>query len=165
MNKQTILAVPLLAASILFEYGNTSAAPIQPPDDYSGRQDQRGEMMQPRATQQPPRLPSTPPQPQSQPSPVHPVPSESQYWMPKQYDMPMHYRMLEPEMIYGYQLMSQKERIDYMNRIHRAKTFEERDRLRMEHHRIMQDRARKRHLTLPDMPRDGRGGPGPGPKR
>jgi len=78
--------------------------------------------------------------------------------MPMHYNMPAHYRMLEPEMIYGYQLMSPKERTSYMNRIHSAKTFEERDRLRLEHHRLMQERARKRRINLPDMPP-------PGPRR
>jgi hypothetical protein len=67
------------------------------------------------------------------------------------YDMPRHYRMMEPEMIYGYQLMTQKERLDYMKRLHSARSFEERDRLRLEHHRLMQERARKRHMMLPDM--------------
>jgi len=73
------------------------------------------------------------------------------------YDMPMHYRMMEPEMIYGYRLMTPKERLEYMNRLHSARSFEERDRLRMEHHRLMQERARKRHMMLPDMPGPGRG--------
>jgi hypothetical protein len=74
------------------------------------------------------------------------------------YDMPMHYRMMEPEMIYGYQLMSSKECLDYMKRLHSAKSFEEREQLRLEHHRLMQERARKRHMMLPDMP-----GPGSAP--
>jgi len=76
------------------------------------------------------------------------------------YRMPMHYRMMEPEMIYGYQLMTPKERIDYMNRLHSARSFEDREKIRMEHHRFMQERARKRHMILPDMPREG-GGYGP----
>ncbi len=86
------------------------------------------------------------------------------------YNMPMHYRTLEPDMVYGYQLMTPKERSDYMTRIHSARSFEERERLRIEHHRLMQERARNRNLRLPDMPQSpGRGpgggpGPAPGPK-
>jgi len=72
--------------------------------------------------------------------------------MPMHYQMPMHYRTLEPEMIYGYELMTPTERVDYMRRIHSARSFEERDRLRLEHHRLMQERARKRGVMLPDMP-------------
>jgi len=64
--------------------------------------------------------------------------------------------------------MTPKERLDYMNRLHAARSFEERDRIRLEHHRLMQERARKRHMILPDMPGPGRGpgggyGPGGGP--
>ena len=76
------------------------------------------------------------------------------------YRMPMHYRMMEPEMIYGYRLMTPRERIDYMNRLHSARTFEDREKIRIEHHRFMQERARKRNMILPDMPRGG-GGYGP----
>jgi hypothetical protein len=62
----------------------------------------------------------------------------------------------EPDMIYGYELMSPKERVEYMDRIHAAKTFEERDKLRYEHYKLMQDRARSKGVTLPCY------GPGPG---
>jgi len=72
--------------------------------------------------------------------------------MPTPYTMPQHYRLLEPEMVYGYKLMTNRERLDYLNRLHSTKSFEERERLRMEHHALMQERARKRHLVLPDMP-------------
>ena len=74
------------------------------------------------------------------------------------YRMPMHYHMLEPEMIYGYQLMSPRERVEYMRSIHSARSFEERERLRLEHHRIMQERARRRHMMLYDMEQPGPGG-------
>jgi hypothetical protein len=156
MNNKSILAVPLIAGAILFKAGIASAAPTSSQNEPPARQDQRGEMMQPRT---PP-----PPPPPSQPAP--PSREESPTWMPMRYNMPMHYRMLEPEMIYGYQLMTPRERLDYMNRIHSARSFEERDRLRLEHHRLMQERARRRHIELPDMRGPGGGyGPGPGPGR
>lgn len=104
------------------------------------------------------------------PEPVSPEAPEAENptWMPMHYTMPMHYRMLEPEMIYGYQLMTPKERLDYMSRLHSARSFEMRDKIRLEHHRLMQERAKKRRMFLPDMPQPGRGpgrGPGPGPMR
>jgi hypothetical protein len=71
--------------------------------------------------------------------------------------------------IYGSQLMTQQERTEYRNRMSQAKTAEERERLRQEHHRQMQARAQERGITLPDEPRSappggmGTGmGPGPG---
>ncbi|WP_431854946.1 hypothetical protein [Azospirillum sp.] len=68
--------------------------------------------------------------------------------------------------IYGSQLMTQQERTDYRNRMRQAKTAEERERVRQEHHSQMQARAQERGVTLPDeppaRPRGGMGkGPGP----
>jgi hypothetical protein len=64
--------------------------------------------------------------------------------------------MREPDMIYGYELMTPKERVEYMDRLHSARNFEQREKIRNEHYRLMQERARKRGETLPGM------GPGPG---
>lgn len=153
MNTKNILAVPLIAGAVIFQ-----AAAAFPPalraEAPARYQSQAAPVRQREAP--PPEQKSPPPPPQAPANPVPPPAPEYPVWMPMHYDMPMHYRMLEPEMIYGYQLMTPKERIEYMRRIHSARSFEERDRLRLEHHRIMQERARKRGLLLPDMP-----GPGP----
>lgn len=68
--------------------------------------------------------------------------------------------------IYGSQLMTQQERTAYRSQMRQSKTAEERERLRLEHHRQMQARAQERGVTLPDepplAPRQGMGmGPGP----
>lgn len=67
--------------------------------------------------------------------------------------------------IYGSQLMTQQERLEYRERLRNAHTLKERERIRLEHHREMQERARERGVTLPDAPRRSVGpGPGPGPR-
>ncbi|WAL84049.1 hypothetical protein OYT13_06285 [Pandoraea sp. XJJ-1] len=70
--------------------------------------------------------------------------------------------------IYGSQLMTPSERNEYRAKMRAAKTVREREALRLEHHRQMQERARERGVTLPDMPpargsgTGGRGGMGGG---
>jgi hypothetical protein len=71
--------------------------------------------------------------------------------------------------IYGSQLMTQQERNEYRQRMQQARTAEERERIRVEHHERMKVRAKERGVTLPDQPpaRPGRpmgpgGGAGPG---
>ena len=64
--------------------------------------------------------------------------------------------------IYGSQLMTQQERLEYRERLRNAHTQQEREQLRLQHHREMQERARERGVTLPDTPRRSTG-PGPGP--
>lgn len=69
------------------------------------------------------------------------------------------------EPIYGHQMMTPEEMAAYRNKMHSAKTAEERERLRAEHHREMQARAKERGITLPEEPpaRAQRGqGMGPG---
>lgn len=61
------------------------------------------------------------------------------------------------ETIYGYELMTPEERVEHMNLIKTAKSEEERQKLREDHHKLMQERAVEKGVTLPDMP-----GPGPG---
>lgn len=56
------------------------------------------------------------------------------------------------EKIYGSQLMTQEERNEFRDRMGNAQTAEERERIRSEHHAEMQERARERGVTLPDMP-------------
>lgn len=65
------------------------------------------------------------------------------------------------EQIYGAELMTPQERIEYHKRMRAATTQQERERIRMEHHKQMQDRARAQGKTLPDMPPAGMG-PGSG---
>ena len=71
------------------------------------------------------------------------------------------------EQIYGSQLMTPQERAEYQTKMHAAKTAEERERIRAEHHTQMQERAKVRGVTLPDKPPAmgggmGSGGMGPG---
>jgi hypothetical protein len=70
--------------------------------------------------------------------------------------------------IYGSQMMTRQERNAYRQKMQAAKTLEERERIRTEHHEQMKQRAQARGITLPDEPPAGRGpasaggGMGPG---
>lgn len=64
--------------------------------------------------------------------------------------------------IYGSQLMTAKERNEYRSRIRSAKTAQEREKIRAEHHEQMQARAKERGVTIPDEPPVRGGGMGPG---
>ena len=64
--------------------------------------------------------------------------------------------------IYGSQLMTAQERDAHRNKMRAAKTEQERERIRAEHHEQMKVRAKERGVTLPDEPPAGRG-PGMGP--
>ncbi len=65
--------------------------------------------------------------------------------------------------IYGWQLMTPEERNEYRQRMRTAKTAEEREQIRAEHHEEMQKRAEARGVTLPDAPAARGGGMmGPG---
>ena len=70
----------------------------------------------------------------------------------------------DKDQIYGSQLMTQQERNEYRNRMRAAKTAQEREQIRKEHHESMKVRAKEKGLTLPDEPPErGRGmEPGPG---
>lgn len=68
----------------------------------------------------------------------------------------------EQERIYGSELMTPRERSEYQARMRAAKTEQERNNLRLQHHKEMQERARAQGKTLPDMPPADRG-PGMGP--
>ena len=56
------------------------------------------------------------------------------------------------EQIYGSQLMTQQERAEYRAKIHTAKTAEERQQIRKEHHERMKERAAERGVTLTEEP-------------
>lgn len=68
----------------------------------------------------------------------------------------------EQEQVYGSQLMTQQERIEHRNKMRAAKTAEEREQIRKEHHERMKVRAKERGVTLPDEPPARGGGMGPG---
>lgn len=73
-------------------------------------------------------------------------------------------QLREQDQIYGSQLMTEQERNEYRNRMRAAKTEQEREQIRAEHHERMKVRAREKGVTLPDEPPvRGRGmGPGKG---
>jgi hypothetical protein len=81
----------------------------------------------------------------------------------------------QQEQVYGSQLMTPQERLDYRARMRTAKTLEEKNAIRKEHHQAMKERAASLGVTLPDEPQatgrgigqgngmgQGRGGMGPG---
>ena len=68
----------------------------------------------------------------------------------------------QQDQIYGSQLMTEQERNQYRNRMRSAKTVQEREQIRAEHHKQMQARAKERGVTIPDEPPVRGGGMGPG---
>jgi hypothetical protein len=68
----------------------------------------------------------------------------------------------EQRPIFGWELMSVKERAEHREKMLSLKTEQERTAYRQEHHKLMQQRATERGVTIPDMPPQDRGGPGPG---
>ena len=68
----------------------------------------------------------------------------------------------QQEQIYGSQLMTQQERNEYHVKTRAAKTAEERERIRKEHHEHMKERAAAQGVTLPDEPPARGSGMGPG---
>ena len=66
------------------------------------------------------------------------------------------------EQVYGSQLMTRKERAEHRTKLRNAKTTEEREQIRNEHHERMQERAKARGVMLPAAPPVGGGGMGPG---
>jgi hypothetical protein len=70
----------------------------------------------------------------------------------------------EAEPIYGRDLMTPNEIAEHRAQMQAAKTAEERERIRAEHHSRMRQRAKERGVEIPETPpRTGQGhGPGPG---
>lgn len=64
--------------------------------------------------------------------------------------------------IYGSQLMTNQERIEHRNKMQTAKSAEEREQVRLQHHEQMQLRAKEQGVTLPDTPPAQGGGQGRG---
>lgn len=68
----------------------------------------------------------------------------------------------QQEPVYGSQLMSREERTAYRAKMRAAKTPEEREKIRAEHHEQMKARAKEKGVTLPDTPPMGGAMMGPG---
>jgi erythromycin esterase-like protein len=68
----------------------------------------------------------------------------------------------DQERIYGRELMTQKERNEYRERMRRAKTEQEREKIRNQHHAQMLTRAKERGVKIPDEPPAKGGGMGSG---
>lgn len=68
----------------------------------------------------------------------------------------------DQEQIYGSQLMTRQERIEFRAKMRAAKTMEEREQIRNEHHERMKERAKAQGITLPDEPPARGHGMGPG---
>ena len=59
------------------------------------------------------------------------------------------------EPIFGREMMTEQEMTEQRARMRAAKTSEERERLRQEHHQKMVERAKQRAVTLPEQPMGG----------
>lgn len=69
------------------------------------------------------------------------------------------------ESVFGSQLMTQQERNEHRLKMQSAKTAEERETVRSQHHQQMLERARQQGVTLPETPPDRGAGRGMGPGR
>lgn len=56
------------------------------------------------------------------------------------------------QQVYGYQLMTNDERMQMRNKMRAAKTAEEREKIQAEHHELMKIRAKEQGVSLPDQP-------------
>ena len=66
------------------------------------------------------------------------------------------------EQVYGSQLMTAQERIEYQAKMRTAKSVEAREKIRAEHHEAMQVRAKEKGVILSDEPPARGMGPGTG---
>ncbi|MDX1916108.1 MAG: hypothetical protein SFU55_11035 [Methylophilus sp.] len=71
-------------------------------------------------------------------------------------------RLETKEQVYGYQLMTNEERMAFRSKMRAAKTEEEREKIQNEQHERMKIRAKERGVTLPDQPIMKGGGMGVG---
>ena len=67
------------------------------------------------------------------------------------------------ETVFGSQLMTQQERNEHRLKMQSAKTAEEREAVRRQHHEQMLERARQQGVTLPETPPARGAGRGMGP--
>jgi len=68
----------------------------------------------------------------------------------------------ESNQVYGSQLMTQQERVEFHARLRNASSNAERERIRNEHHKKMQKRAEKKGLKIADEPPTSGAGKGAG---
>jgi hypothetical protein len=57
----------------------------------------------------------------------------------------------QQEQVYGWQLMTPEERAAHFAKMHNFKTEEEREAYRLEHRKLMQERAKESGVTLPEF--------------
>lgn len=60
------------------------------------------------------------------------------------------YSVVAEDQVYGWQLMTQQERNEYRSKMQNMQTREEREQYRIEHHKLMQQRAKERGVKLPE---------------
>jgi hypothetical protein len=68
----------------------------------------------------------------------------------------------DPKMMYGWDLMTVKEREEHREKMRGLKTDEERTAYRQEHHKKMQQRAKEQGVTILEVPAERGSGAGPG---
>jgi len=66
------------------------------------------------------------------------------------------------ETVYGWELMSVKERKAHQAKMKKLKSPKERTAYLEKHHKLMEKRAKERGVTLPEIPMQGGQGAGPG---
>lgn len=71
-------------------------------------------------------------------------------------------QLQKQEQVFGWQLMTEQERLEHRQKMQQMKTEEEREAFRREHHEKMQERARQQGVTLPEEPALRGKGMGPG---
>lgn len=59
------------------------------------------------------------------------------------------------QQVYGSQLMSAEERLQYHQQLRVLQTEQEKEQFRIQHHHKMQERAKALGKTLPEQPREG----------
>ncbi len=69
----------------------------------------------------------------------------------------------DQKLIYGWELMSVKERSEHRKKMLSMKSEQERTAYLEEHHKLMQQRAQERGVKIPDMPAQSGFGAGQGP--
>ena len=58
------------------------------------------------------------------------------------------------DQVYGWQMMSEQERQEHRTKMQNMNTEEERNRYRLEHRKMMEQRAKEQGKSLSDMPRN-----------
>lgn len=81
-------------------------------------------------------------------------------WVLAAEQVPVQEKAQTQKQVYGSQLMSKQERAEHRAKMRAAKSAEEREQVRKEHHERMKERANAQGLTLPDEPPARGGGMG-----